>query len=218
MTLDLLERQLHQVLPAAHLHPTSLPALGTLQLWLLDPTNLNRAFASDETQRLLDNPPYWGFCWGSGLALARWVLDHPEVVRGKRVLDFGSGSGVVALACAHAGAATSVACDLDSDALLACRLNAELNGLELHLADDYFAVAGELDIIFAADVLYDRDNRAFLDHFAERAGQVLVADSRVRDLKHPGYLRLATLEGQTLPDLGEPLEFRQVALYGRGLD
>jgi len=201
------------VLPAAHLRPSRLPGLPELQLWLLDPVNLDRAFASEETQRLLEQPPYWGFCWGSGLALARWILDNPEQVRGKRVLDFGSGSGVVALACSAAGAARSIACDLDQGAQLACQLNADLNGLPLELAADYFALDGELDLIVAADVLYDRDNHVFLDHFHGRASTVLLADSRVRDLQHPHYQRLATLPGQTWPELGEPLEFRQVALY-----
>lgn len=213
-----LEQRLHAVLPAARLCATPLPGLDPLRLWLLDPGNLDRAFASDETRRLLDNPPYWGFCWGSGLALARWILDNPDSVRGKRVLDFGAGSGIVALACARAGARVAIACDLDADALLACELNARLNGLPLHLTEDYFAVTGELDVIFAADVLYDRDNRSFLDRFAGRAAQVLVADSRVRDLQHPGYRHHATLAGRTLPDLGEPMEFRQVALYSRDLD
>lgn len=215
---DELEGRLQHVLPEARLQAQSLPELEPLRLWLLDPSNLDRAFASEETQRLLDCPPYWGFCWGSGLALARWVLANPTAVRGKRVLDFGTGSGVVALACAQAGAAASIACDLDHDALLACRFNAKLNGLELELSPDYFAVEGDLDLILAADVLYDRANRPLLDHFARRAQCVLVADSRVRDLKHPDYRRLGTLCGETLPDLGEPLEFRQVALYGRGLD
>jgi predicted nicotinamide N-methyase len=218
MLPDALEERLHSVLPAARLRVLPLPALEHISLWLLDPSNLDRAFASEETRRLLENPPYWGFCWGSGLALARWVLANPDSVRGKRVLDFGAGSGVVALACSLAGAASSIACDLDADALLACSLNAELNGRQLELAADFFAVSGELDLILAADVLYDRENRAFLDHFAARASRVLVADSRVRDLQHPGYRRLGTLAGQTLPDLGEPLEFRKVALYGHGLD
>ncbi len=213
MTLNRLELALHAVLPDARLSATALPGLPELKLWLLDPANLDRAFASDETCRLLDSPPYWGFCWGSGLALARWILDNPQQVRGQRVLDFGAGSGVVALACALAGARTSIACDLDQPALWASALNAELNDLELELAGDYFAVAGELDLIIAADVLYDRDNHPLLEHFAERAPRVLIADSRVRQLEHPHYQRLATLTGQTWPDLGEPLEFRQVALY-----
>ncbi len=218
MLLDQLETTLHQVLPDARLAPSTLPGLPELRLWLLDPANLDRAFAAEETRQLLEQPPYWGFCWGSGLALARWVLDHPELVRGKRVLDFGAGSGIVALACRLAGASASIACDLDVAARGASALNAELNGLDLEMASDFFTVAGELDLILAADVLYDAENRVFLDHFARRATQVLVADSRVRDLRHPGYSRLATLPGQTLPDLGEPLEFRNVALYGCGLD
>ena len=213
MPLDQLHQTLHRILPDAQLQPTALPGLPELRLWLLDPANLDRAFASEETRRLLEQPPYWGFCWGSGLALARWVLDHPERVRGKRVVDFGSGSGIVALACSAAGAQLSIACDLDQSARLAGALNAELNGLPLTLADDYFSVTGELDLIFAADVLYDRDNHGFLEHFRQRAAEVLVADSRVRDLRHPGYRKLATLAGQTWPDLGEPVEFRQVALY-----
>ncbi|PRB79385.1 methyltransferase [Pseudomonas sp. MYb185] len=213
MPLDQLHHTLHRILPDARLQPTSLPGLPELQLWLLDPANLDRAFASDETRRLLEQPPYWGFCWGSGVALARWVLDNPEQVRGKRVLDFGSGSGVVALACRAAGAERSIACDLDPAAQLACALNAELNGLTLELASDYFTVAGELDLILAADVLYDRDNHGFLDQFRQRASAVLVADSRVRDLQHAHYRKLAILHGQTWPELGEPLAFRQVALY-----
>ncbi len=208
-----LEAQLHRVLGEARLRESALPGVPELRLWLLDPQNLARAFAAEETRRLLDAPPYWGFCWGSGLALARWVLDHPEEIRGKRILDFGSGSGVVALACQLAGAAQSIACDLDASARQACELNAQLNGVELHYAADYFAVGGDLDLIIAADVLYDSDNRPFLDHFRQRADRVLIADSRVRNLQHSGYVKLAMLTGETVPDLGEPLEFRQVALY-----
>lgn len=212
-SIDALQDTLQQILPDAQLSASTLPDLPELQLWLLDPANLDRAFASDETRRLLEQPPYWGFCWGSGLALARWILDHPEQVRDKRVLDFGAGSGIVALACSAAGARQSIACDLDHPARRASAMNAQLNGLSIELADDYFAVVGELDLIFAADVLYDQDNHGFLDHFLNRANDVLVADSRVRDLQHPGYRRVATLSGQTWPDLGEPELFRQVALY-----
>lgn len=213
MTLQTLTDALHQVLPDAELTPTRVPGLPELELWLLDPANLDRAFAAEETRRLLEHPPYWGFCWGSGLALARWVLDNPAEVRGKRVLDFGAGSGVVALACRMAGASEVIACDLDAPALQACALNARLNDMRITLSDDYFAVSGEIDLLIAADVLYDVDNRPLLDHFAGRARQALIADSRVRDLVHPRYQRSAVLRGQTWPDLGEPLEFRDVSLY-----
>ncbi|HDZ57944.1 MAG TPA: methyltransferase [Pseudomonas xinjiangensis] len=218
MTLARLTACLHDLLPDARLARTVLPELPELALWLLDPDNLDRVFASEETRRLLDQPPYWGFCWGSGLALARWILDNPSQVRGKRVLDFGAGSGVVALACRAAGATTSIACDLDQPARWASMINAELNELDIEQADDFFTVQGKLDLIVAADVLYDAENRVFLDHFAKRADQVLIADSRVRSLAHPDYQRIATLAGQTMPDLGEPHEFRQVALYRKHLD
>ena len=198
MTLAALNADLHQVLSDAQLITTRLPGLPELQLWLLDPANLNRAFSSEETRQLLEQPPYWSFCWG----------------RGKRVLDFGSGSGVVAIACAMAGAQQSIACDLDPQAQMASALNAQLNGVPLTLAPDYFAVAGEIDLVIAADVLYDSENHVFLEHFCQRAPQVILADSRVRNLQHSRYTRLATLQGQTWPDLGEPLAFREVALYG----
>ena len=198
MTLAALNADLHQVLSDAQLITTRLPGLPELQLWLLDPANLNRAFSSEETRQLLEQPPYWSFCWGSG----------------KRVLDFGSGSGVVAIACAMAGAQQSIACDLDPQAQMASALNAQLNGVPLTLAPDYFAVAGEIDLVIAADVLYDSENHVFLEHFCQRAPQVILADSRVRNLQHSRYTRLATLQGQTWPDLGEPLAFREVALYG----
>ncbi|WP_339651443.1 class I SAM-dependent methyltransferase [Halopseudomonas pelagia] len=214
MTLAALNNELHQVLSDAQLVATRLPGLPELELWLLDPANLNRAFSSEETQQLLDQPPYWSFCWGSGLALARWVLEHPQQVRDKRVLDFGSGSGIVAIACAKAGAQQTIACDIDPQAQMASALNAQLNGVSLTLAADYFAVTGDIDLIIAADVLYDSDNCVFLEHFRQRAPRVILADSRVRDLQHPCYTRLNTLQGQTWPDLGEPLAFREVALYG----
>lgn len=216
MTLAALNAELNKVLTDAQLLTARLPGLEELELWLLDPANLDRAFDSEETRRLLEHPPYWGFCWGSGLALARWILDHPEQVRGKRVLDFGAGSGVVALACKLAGADSVIACDLDQPAQQACALNARLNDMQIEIAGDYFAVSGQLDLIMAADVLYDAGNRPFLDHFVQRADAVLIADSRVRELNHPPYRRQQILPGRTWPDLGEPLEFRQVSLYAAG--
>src|SRR5882672_1785127 len=84
------------------------------------------------------DPPYWAFCWPGGQAIARYLLDNPDLVRGKRVIDFATGSGVSALAAARAGASTVVANDIDALALIAVRLNAEANGLGLDVsAEDW---------------------------------------------------------------------------------
>ena len=122
-----LQQALAELLGDASLSIESLPGTD-IQLWLIDALNMDRAFSPEETRRILEEPPYWCFCWASGLVLARWLAERPEWVRGKRVLDFGAGSGVAAIAAAKAGAAEVVACDLDPLALAACRANAELNG------------------------------------------------------------------------------------------
>ena len=194
-------------LASATLHGTD------IRLWLIDPANMDRAFSPEETRRILEEPPYWSFCWASGLVLARWLAERPEWVRGKRVLDFGAGSGVAAIAAAKAGAAEVVACDLDPLALQACRANAALNGVTLGYSEDFFAEADRFDLIIVADVLYDRANLPLLDHFLSRGREVLVADSRVRDFQHPLYERLDILDACTWPDLAEPAEFRRVSLY-----
>lgn len=207
-----LQRALGQLLGDARLNAETLPGTD-LRLWLIDADNMDRAFDADETRRILEEPPYWCFCWASGLALARWFAERPEWVAGKRVLDFGAGSGVAAIAAARAGAAEVVACDLDPLALESCRANAELNGVELGYSGDFFAEADRFDLVVVADVLYDRANLPLLDHFLSRGREALVADSRVRDFAHPQYRRLAMLEACTWPDLAEPEQFRHVSLY-----
>ena len=134
-------------------------------------------------------------------------------MQGKRVLDFGAGSGVAGIGAVKAGALEVVACDLDPLALGACRANAELNGVTLGYSADFFAEADRFDLILVADVLYDRANLPLLDQFLTRGREALVADSRVRDFQHPDYQRLGILEALTLPDLAEPWEFRKVSLY-----
>lgn len=207
-----LQRALEEQLGDARLIAAPLPGTD-LRLWLIDPENMDRAFSAEETRRILEEPPYWSFCWASGLALARWLERRPEWVRGRRVLDFGAGSGVAAIVAARLGAAEVVACDLDPQALAACRANAELNGVKLGYSADFFAEADRFDLVIVADVLYDRENLPLLDQFLGRGREVLVADSRVRDFAHPLYRRLDTLEACTWPDLAEPAEFRRVSLY-----
>lgn len=207
-----LQKALGELLGDARLSAECLPGTD-IRLWLIDAQNMDREFSPDETRRILEEPPYWCFCWASGLVLAHWLAEKPEWVRGKRVLDFGAGSGIAAIAAAKAGAAEVVACDLDPLALDACRANAELNGVELSYSADFFQEEDRFDLIIVADVLYDRANLPLLDEFLSRGREALVADSRVRDFSHPLYQRLGILDGCTWPDLAEPAEFRHVSLY-----
>ncbi|EPJ95176.1 class I SAM-dependent methyltransferase [Pseudomonas psychrophila] len=207
-----LQQSLGELLGDAQLIITDLPDTA-LKLWLIDAHNMDRAFTPDETRRILYEPPYWAFCWASGLALARFLADRPHWVKGKRVLDFGAGSGVAGIAAARAGALEVVACDLDPLALAACRANAQLNDVQLGYCSNFFAEVDRFDLILVADVLYDRENLPLLDHFLTRGQEALVADSRVRDFKHPLYRPLGMLKALTLPDLAEPHEFRNVSLY-----
>ncbi|WP_339492168.1 class I SAM-dependent methyltransferase [Pseudomonas rhizophila] len=207
-----LQHALGQLLGDARLVTCPLPETE-LKLWLIDGDNMDRAFSPEETRRILHEPPYWSFCWASGLAMARYLVEQPHWVAGKRVLDFGAGSGVAGIAALKAGALEVVACDLDPLALAACQANALLNDVTLGYSEDFFAEDDRFDLILVADVLYDRANLPLLDQFLSRGREALVADSRVRDFQHPLYRRIEMLEAMTLPDLAEPEEFRHVSLY-----
>lgn len=103
-------------------------------------------------------PPFWAFAWAGGQGLARYVLDHPDIVAGKRVLDFASGSGLVAIAAAKAGAAEVLAADIDPWTEAAVALNAEANGVSLAFTgENQIGNPVDADVILAGDVFYDRD-------------------------------------------------------------
>lgn len=213
MTIDRLQQRLREILPGARLELVSVDAPGALNLWLLNADYPQGELTPEQAARVMDNPLYWVFCCASGRVLACWLLEHPDWVRGRRVLDFGCGSGVVAIAAALAGAGEVIACDIDPDARDATAANAALNGVELELVADFADVAGPVDLLIAADVLYDRANLGWLERFRQRADRVLLADSRVKDFSAPGYCQLDARESSTLPDLDESATFRDVRIY-----
>ncbi|MFF2323426.1 class I SAM-dependent methyltransferase [Agrobacterium sp. NPDC058088] len=135
----------------------------------------------DELEEIGLPPPFWAFAWAGGQGLARYVLDHPESVRGKHVLDFASGSGLVAIAAATAGASEVLAADIDPWTETAIRLNAALNDVEIGFTGfDLVGEPVEADVLLAGDVFYDR---AFADllvpwflALTEKGVSVLVGD------------------------------------------
>jgi predicted nicotinamide N-methyase len=149
--------------------------------------------------------PYWAFPWAGGQALARYVLDTPAVVAGRRVLDLATGSGLVAIAAALAGAAEVRAVDVDPLAVLAVGVNAELNGVPVtvELADVLAGDAGTAEVVLAGDVCYDVDMTArvlpFLDR-AARTATVLLGDPGREHFPRTGCRRLA---GYEVPGTGQ---------------
>jgi predicted nicotinamide N-methyase len=126
-------------------------------------------------------PPFWAFAWAGGQGLARYILDHPETVAGKRVLDFASGSGLVAIAAKLSGAAEVLAADIDPWTETAVMLNATENGVSVRFTgEDQVGLAVDADVILAGDVFYDREFADMLvPWFSRLAGEgrlVLVGD------------------------------------------
>ncbi len=147
--------------------------------------------------------PYWAFAWPGGQALARHILDHPELVSGKVILDFGTGSGIVALAAARAGAKRVVASDIDPFSVEATRLNAALNHLEVEATDaDLVGRDDGWGVILAADMCYEAELSArvipWFVALARRGARVLAGD--------PG-------RGHT-----RGAEFREIAAYDAPAD
>ena len=208
-----LQQHLQGIIPGARLEPACLPDCPSIKLWLLNSDYPQGDLEPEQVQQVMDNPLYWVFCWASGQVLADFLLCNPQWVAGKRVLDFGCGSGVVAVAAARAGAAEVIACDIDPMAQSATELNARLNDVSLTVAPDYDAVAGPLDLIIVADVLYDKTNFPWLQRFTQRARRVLNADSRVKNFDFPPYRQIEQRASFTVPDLDESAEFRDVRIY-----
>ena len=133
------------------------PHVPELRLHLADEAHDLWQKTEDQLEAIGLPPPFWAFAWAGGQALARHVLDHPETVRGLKVTDFATGSGLVAIAAAKAGAARVEAVDIDPYSRSAVALNAELNGVAIDFnASDIIGAPLETDILLAGDVFYDK--------------------------------------------------------------
>ena len=208
-----LNSNLAKTIVSSRLEQTFLPLCPQISLYLLCADYPHRRLAQEEMLAIMDSPAYWAFCWASGQVLAAYILTHPYEFRGKSVLDFGCGSGVVGIAAAMAGATHVMACDNDPMAIDAAKANAELNHITMSYVKDLACLDGNIDIVIAADVLYDRENLPLLDALPRIGEDVVVADSRIKDMELRGYHLIDTNETTTIPDLDEYQEFNQVKIY-----
>lgn len=216
---------LQQVLPRAKLTITEVPLLAnltaykTFKLCLIDENFCHQDLDYKAIEKLWQHTPFWIFAWASGQILAQYILQYPELVADKIVMDFGAGSGIVGIAAKLAGAKQVICCDIDTISLKACQENAQLNQVNIDLLDDLYALPtkfgiAQVDVLLVADVLYDKINLPLLDLFLKFAKTVWIADSRVKNFSHPAYQKIITLnDTTTLPDMDEAKQFNQVALY-----
>ncbi|ADZ68805.1 Methyltransferase protein [Polymorphum gilvum SL003B-26A1] len=194
------------------------PHAAEIRLQLADEAMELWQKTEDELGALGLPPPFWAFAWAGGQALARYLLDHPERVAGRSVLDFAAGSGIVGIAAKVAGARRVVAADIDAFAIAAIGVNADLNGVEIEtvLGDLTGAAPPDADLLVCGDVFYElpmsRKVLAWLDRALEQGIEVLVGD--------PGrsYLpkdRLAHLATYTVPVVGalEDSETKKTSVY-----
>lgn len=168
------------ILANTHLQPV--PHAPEISLWLADEVTPIWRLTEDELGEMGLPPPFWAFAWAGGQGLARWLLDNPAEVAGKRVLDLAAGSGLVGIAAMQAGAASTLCADIDPFCAAAVALNAGANGVVLAFTDaDLLDDAPpEVDVICAGDVFYEQPMAgrvlAWLNEAASRGTRVLVGD------------------------------------------
>ncbi len=180
---------------------------------------LYRAHAGSRLSRLGETPPYWAYHWAGGTVLARHILDHPEIVRGRRVVDLGSGSGVVAITAMKAGASEVTAIDIDPNAIAAIQLNAKANGVTVITLEGELTTPPETDLILVGDLFYDEKLAekvsALLTGCVAAGIEVLVGDMGRKPLPLDQLELLAEYE---VPDFGQakPLRAKVFRFKGKG--
>ena len=162
-------------------------------------------------------PPYWAFAWPGGQAIARYVLDNPDEVRGRTVLDFGAGSGLVAIAAAKAGASCVVAAEIDPLALAAIDLNSRANDVFVEpIGIDVIGSNPRWNSVFAGDMCYERPVAErlmpWLRHLVKSGVHVLLGDPGRNYFPVGGIVKLATFAVPTTLDL-EDREVRETSVY-----
>ena len=163
-------------------------------------------------------PPFWAFAWAGGQALARYLLDHPDTVAGKRVIDFAAGSGIVAIAAMKARAAHVLAADIDGFCGPAIALNARANGVAVPFTDANLldAAPPAVDVILAGDICYEKPlaERVMAWLTAARAAgtQVLIGDPQRTYFPRTGLIKLAEYQVPTTREL-EDMEVKNTAVW-----
>ena len=192
----------------------ALPLCPEINLFLLEEDYPKEPVSHYEFTANIASPPYWAFCWASGQALARFILDNRALVQDKKVLDFGAGSGIAGIAAAKVGASSVIACDIDPEARKAIQANADLNQVAIKTVGKLFLSdqGSDFDVVIAGDVCYDRKNISWLSSLASQC-LILLADSRVKKFPEDLFIPVTRFTVKTVPDIFESEEFNEIIIY-----
>lgn len=194
------------------------PHTPELQLHLADEVTPIWKLTEEALEEIGLPPPFWAFAWAGGQALARYILDHPEIVAGKRVIDFATGSGIVAVAAMKAGATSVLAADIDVFCEAAVGLNAEANGVEIAFTDQNLLTAPppEADVLLAGDICYERPMAeavmAWLAQGRAAGARVLIGDPGRTYFPKDGLEKLAEYQVPTTREL-EDLAIKRTSVW-----
>jgi predicted nicotinamide N-methyase len=196
----------HRSFILANTHNEPVPLVKDIRLHLVNDLTPLWDAAKIEFNQLLMPPPYWAVAWSGGQAIARYVLDNPELVRTKHVLDFAAGSGIAAIAAARSGAMRVSASDIDELADAAINLNAELNGVDIAVFTENSIGSDEgWDVVLAGDICYEKplaeDAVRWLRTLARRGAVVLLGDPGRDYLPLHGLIRCADYEVEVAKSL-----------------
>jgi predicted nicotinamide N-methyase len=185
----------------------TVPHTPEISLWLADEVTPIWRMTEEELGEIGLPPPFWAFAWSGGQGLGRWLLDNPDEVRGKTVIDFATGSGLVGIAAMKAGAASVLAADIDPLCEAAVRLNAQANGVAVSFteADLLDAPPPSVDVICAGDVCYEKPMTeqvlAWLAQARANGTRVLIGDPHRTYFPREGLEFLAEYQVQTTREL-----------------
>ncbi|MET3663845.1 methyltransferase [Caulobacter sp. 1776] len=183
------------------------PHAPELSLYLADEITPIWKLTEEALEEIGLPPPFWAFAWAGGQALARYILDHPEIVAGKRVIDFATGSGIVAIAAMKAGARSVLAADIDVFCEAAVGLNAEANGVSVGFTDKNLLETPppETDVLLAGDICYEKPMaEAVMDWLRRgraKGAAVLIGDPGRTYFRKDDLVRLAEYQVETTREL-----------------
>lgn len=203
---------------AANTRLQPVPHAPEISLWLADEVTPIWRLTEEELGEMGLPPPFWAFAWAGGQALARYLLDHPQEVAGKRVLDFAAGSGLVGIAAMKAGAASALCADIDPFCAAAVETNAAANAVTLDFtSDDLLGVPPpQVDVICAGDVCYEKPMTervlAWLAQAEASGTRVLIGDPGRTYFPRDGLTFLAEYRVPTTREL-EDLEIKRASVW-----